>query len=96
MLKILSLFVLISLASLVYPQACPYPFVNNFGGNVFNYCYHYAGIATSALQASQMCNNYPYSGMVTVKDNAGLNDLYNLYKAYPNYYFWVGASAMYV
>ena len=89
-----TLFILFGLASLVYSQSCPYPFVNNYGGSYFNYCYHYAGVATSALQASQMCNNYPYSGMVTIKDNSGLNDLYELYKAYPNYYFWLGASAV--
>jgi hypothetical protein len=27
------------------------------------------------------------------KTDAGLDDLYKLYKSYSNYYFWVGASA---
>ena len=35
-----------------------------------------------------------FGGLVTIKDQAGLDDLYNLYKQYPNYYFWIGATSV--
>ena len=92
MLKLLSGLVVLLLVGIVHSQtSCPFPFTNTYNGYTTNYCYYYRGVAKSAAEASQVCSQY--GGLVTIKDQAGLDDLYNLYKAYPNYYFWVGATA---
>ena len=85
------IFILLTLVGVAYPQACPYPFTNNYQGTViyfnqiysnffyniyyfssllkiFNYCYYYAGVAPSALIASQMCN-MPYSMVFIINEN---------------------------
>lgn len=69
--------------------SCPFPFVNSYNGYTFNYCYHYAGSSQSFNKAYQTCITTVYSGIVSPKLSDGLDDLYKLYKAFPNYYFWV-------
>ena len=71
---------------------CPYPFTNSYNGYTFNYCYYYAGKTDSYVKAVDICQKQ-FSYLVMPKTDAALEDLYKLYKAYPNYYFWVGAAA---
>lgn len=85
-----------TLANLTNAQAnngtkanCPYPFVSEYDGNKFNFCYYYAGKTKSFTNAFQTCSSQYYSGIVSPKVSTGLDDLYKLYKAFPDYYFWV-------
>lgn len=91
-----SLAVLLALATVVSAQTnngtranCPYPFVSEYDGNKFNYCYYYAGATKSFTKAFQTCSSQYYTGLVSPKVSTGLDDLYKLYKAFPDYYFWV-------
>ena len=86
------LLVILALSSVAYSQTCPYPFTNSINGYTTNYCYYYRGVAKSYSEAALVCQQF--GGLVTIKDQAGLDDLYNLYKQYPNYYFWIGATSM--
>lgn len=68
---------------------CDQPFLNGDNGYTFSNCYHYAGVSESYNEAVKMCLNGFNSTLVTPKFSSGLDDLSKLYKAYPNYYFWV-------
>ncbi len=92
MLK-LTLFVL-ALINLVNSQGfCPYPFTNNYGGYAFNNCYYYAGVANDYYSAVNQCASRG-TYLVTAKDQRTLEDLYPLYKAYTNFYFWVNKRSL--
>ncbi len=71
---------------------CPFPFISAYNGYSFNNCYYYNGVQNSYLAAAQLCSNMG-TYLVTAKDSSVLSDLYNLYKAFPNFYFWVGATS---
>ena len=88
MCKIALLTVLAALVSSTWALNCPYPFVSQANGVLFNNCYFYAGKADTHREAQNICLSYG-AGLVTAKDNSVLNDLYSLYKAFPNFYFWV-------
>lgn len=68
---------------------CPFPFVNQYNGYTFNNCYFYAGKEQTYSKAVSTCMSSVYYGLAAPKTAAGLEDLYRLYKAYPNFYFWV-------
>lgn len=100
MLKLVLAFAILALGDQVFcsnievaknntRQGCPYPFVSQNNGYSFNYCYYYAGNTKSFTTAFQKCQQTVNSGLVTPKFSTGLEDLYKLYKAFPNYYFWV-------
>ena len=88
MCKITLLIVLAALVSSALALNCPYPFVSQANGYLFNNCYYYAGRADTQWEAQNICLSYR-AGLVTAKDNTVLNDLYSLYKAFPDFYFWV-------
>ena len=83
--------VLAALVSSAAALTCPYPFVSQYNGYLFNNCYYYAGKADSHKEAQHLCAVQGAS-LVTAKDNSVLNDLYNLYKAFPDFYFWVSRN----
>ena len=72
---------------------CPYGSTNLHGGYTTRYCYKYLGNTSNYAKAVKKCAEYNLP-LVMPKTDAGLDDLYSLYKGYPNYYFWVGASAL--
>lgn len=93
MFKLITFLCLLSFIVVIKcQQFCPYPFVNSANGYTFNNCYYYAGVASDYSSAVRVCANVG-AFLVTAKDSRGLDDLYKLYKAYTNYYFWVGATA---
>jgi hypothetical protein len=83
---------LLCLACVVLAQNCPPYSTNNINGYQTRYCYRYLGTTKSYTKAVDSCRQYGYT-LVMPKTDAGLDDLYKLYKAYSNFYFWVGASA---
>ena len=66
---------------------CPAGSTNNINGYSTRYCYRYLGKSRSYNNAVQQCKSFGLP-LVTPKTDAGLNDLYKLYKAYDNFYFW--------
>jgi hypothetical protein len=79
--------VVLALINLVYSQ-CPFPFTDSHKGYYFNNCYYYAGVANDYDSAVGICSSRG-TNLVMAKDQSSLDDLYPLYKAYTNYYFWV-------
>lgn len=84
---IYSIAVLIVIINTVTSQ-CIDPFVKSRNGYNFNYCYHRIGDSKLFADAKAACDKLD-SNMVMPKDTGGLEDLYSLYKAYPNYFYWV-------
>ncbi len=83
---------MLCLAYVAQAQNCPYPSTNNINGYQTRYCYFYAGTTKTYTKAVDKCNQMGFP-LVMPKTDAGLDDLYKLYKAYSNFYFWVGATA---
>ena len=74
-----------------YSQRCPYPSTDFHNGYSTRYCYYYAGKSDRYDKAVTVCNNMN-AKLVMPKTDAGLDDLYSLYKGYSNFYFWVHLS----
>jgi hypothetical protein len=61
----------------------------NRNGQIYNYCYYFVKDDYSFANAVDICARQLGTGLVQPKNNAGLNDLYPLYKSHDNFYFWV-------
>ncbi len=87
MLRILA--ILITIVCLVKSE-CPYPFTKEHNGYKTNQCYYHAGRAPSYQEAAESCNNMRHT-LIMPKTEADLEDLYQLYKAYSYFYYWVNS-----
>ena len=68
-------FVFIKICICTFPKECTFPFYNSKEGYNFTYCYYYVRAKDSPYATSLVCNNKPSSGLITIKDFFGLNDL---------------------